>query len=94
MSNEMELKAYKMLAQIRGSMLSSIRQRAMNKVEYGKIEKPEELTDLYEYIANPDKWEYCGLLSKEQKAILETLEYLLNDDQKEPFKYKEWKPLK
>lgn len=88
----MQLKAYKMLAQIRGSMLNQVRQRAMNKVEYIKGEKPDELLELLTNIANPAKWSYCGLLSAEDKAILEVLEFLLNDEQKEVRKYYEWKP--
>jgi hypothetical protein len=46
----------------------------------------------FEYIANPAKWDYCGLLSKDEKAVLEMLEFLVDDSQKEIRKYKEWKP--
>jgi len=74
----MELKAYKMLAQIRGSMLSTIEREARNKVEYCK-DKPEESQKWMGHIANPEKWDFCGLLRKEDKKLLEMLEYLLDD---------------
>jgi len=91
MTEKMELKAYKLLAQIRSGMLERIKMEAMNKVEYCKDE-PEESQKWMEYISNPDKWDYCGLLNKENKATLETIEYLLNDDMDELRRYKEWKP--
>lgn len=91
MSEEMELKATKMLLNIYSGMFSSIRQTARNCVEYRK-DKPDEVFKEMEHIANPAKWDYCGLLNKEDKAILETLEYLLNDDMKEVRKYKHWQP--
>lgn len=78
MSQNTELKAYKILANIRGAMLSRIEHEARNKTEYCK-DKPEESQKWMEYIADPSKWDYCGLLKKEEKAVLETLEYLLND---------------
>jgi len=92
MSKKMELKAYKKIAEIRQSMLSSIQQRAMGMVAYNKGEKPDDMLKEFEYIANPAKWDYCGLLSKDEKAVLEMLEFLVDDSQKEIRKYKEWKP--
>jgi hypothetical protein len=86
------LKAYKLLAQLRGQMLSRIEHEAKNKTEYCK-DKPEKSQELMEYISNPAKWDHCGLLSKEDKKVLETLEYLLNDDAKEIKRYTEWKPI-
>lgn len=91
-TKDIEIKAYKLLAEIRGNMLSKIQHQARICVEYKK-EKPDELYEWFEYIANPDKWDYCGILKKEDKAVLEVLEYLLNDDEKELIKYKEWKPI-
>lgn len=92
MGNEdIELKAYKLLAQIRGSMLSKITFEARNRVEYDK-DKPEKSQLWMEYISNPDKWDYCGILSKEDKHVLETIEYLLNDDYTEIRRYKGWNP--
>ncbi len=93
MANEkMELKAYKLLAQLRGQMLGKISHEAKNKAEYLK-DKPEEAQLWMEYISNPAKWDYCGLLSKEDKKVLETIEYLLNDEAKEIIRYKEWTPM-
>jgi len=79
MAENTELKAYKLLAKIRGVMLSRIEHEARNKAEYCK-DKPEDSQKWMEYIANPEKWDYCGLLAKEEKKVLEVLEYLLDDD--------------
>ena len=75
----MELKAYKLLAQLRGSALSAIQHNASNKTQYCK-DDTEEIKKWLEYIGNPGKWDYCGILSKKDKKVLETLEYLVNDD--------------
>ena len=79
MTNDMELKAYKLLAKIRGSILSRIEHEARNKAEYSK-DKPEDLQKWMEYFGNPEKWDYCGILKKEQHLVLKTLEYLLDDN--------------
>ncbi len=81
-SKEMELKAYKMLAELRSSMLERIRHEARNRVEYPNTE-PNQSVIWMEYISNPAKWDHCGLLRKEDIAVMETLEYLLNDEMKE-----------
>ncbi len=86
----MELKAYKLLAELRGNMLSFIRNEAKTKIVYNS-NKPEEMSKLLLHIADPSKWNYCGLLKNEDKKVLETLEYLLNDDDIEIYRYKEWK---
>jgi len=91
-SEKMELKAYKLLAQLRYDMLSRIQNEARNKVEYRK-DKPEESQQLLEYIANPAKWDHCGLLRKEDKKLLEILEFLLDDNAAEIRPYGEWKPM-
>ena len=88
----MELKAYKMLSEIRGSILSRIFQESRNVVEFNS--SPEKMEEKFRNISNPGKWDYCGLLSKEDKRTLEVLEYLINDDRKEIFKYKDWDPSK
>lgn len=92
MNDEMKLKAYKLLAEIHESMISRITHEARTRTEYGK-DKPEESQKWMEYIGNPAKWDYCGLLKKEDIKVLETLEYLLDDDMKEIRRYKEWKPI-
>lgn len=91
MTENMELKAYKLLSQLRGRMLNRIQMEARNKTEYCK-DKPEDSAEWMEYISNPARWDYCGLLSQEDKSALETIEYLLDDDMKEIRRYKEWKP--
>lgn len=93
MSDVMKLKTYKLLAEIRGKFLSRIISDARNKTEYFK-DNVEELSKFTEFIANPKKWDYCGMLSKEDIKVLETLEYLLDDEQDEIYPYPEWKPYK
>jgi len=89
----MELKVYQLLAKIRNGMLSKIRHEAINKTEYCQ-DKPDRVLEWMEFIANPAKWDYSGLLSKEDKKLLEVLEYLIDDDMTEIRQYKEWKPIK
>lgn len=89
----MELKAYKILAQIQGNMLSWITAKARNRVEYG-AKDTTEAQKLCEVISDPLQWDHHGLLDKADKKVLETIEYLLNDEQKEIRRYKEWKPIK
>ncbi len=79
-SNNIESKAYRLLAEIREKMLSRIIFEAKNHVEYKK-DKPEDSQKFMEYISDASKWDYCGLLSKEDKAILEVLEYIVDDNQ-------------
>lgn len=90
---EMQLKAYKFLANTYAKMFMRVRNTAMNAVEYKK-EKPEEVFEQMQNIANPAKWNYCGIINTEDKAVLEFVEYLLNDGQTEIRKYNFWEPLK
>ena len=90
-SNNMELKAYKLLAQLRLQMLNHVRREARNCVEYRK-DKPEDVFKVMEHISNPGKLEYCGLIRKEDKLVMETLEYLLNDELSEIWINKDWAP--
>ena len=92
MTKDIEFKAYKLLSDIRGRMLSSIDSKAKIAVEYRKS-KPEEMHEDFKYIADPAKWDHASILSKENKAVLEVLEYLLNDNQTEIRPYKEWKTI-
>lgn len=77
-----ELKAYYLLSRIRGAMLSRIEHEAKNKAMYC-TEKPEESQLWMGYIADSSKWDYCGLLKKEEKSVLEVLEFLLDDNMDE-----------
>lgn len=90
-NKHMELKAYKILAEIRGSMLSTIIREARNKMEYYNPNEPDNVIKLLQHIANPAKWDYCGLLRKEDMKVLEILEFLLDDSMTESRPYKEWK---
>lgn len=94
MSNEkMELKAYKLLAELRGELIGNIRHQVRNKVQYSK-DDPEDVFKQMEYISNPAKWDYCGLLKKEDMKVLSTLEFLLDDKQEINSPYREWTPPK
>lgn len=94
MSNKnMELKAVRILADIRGELIGNIRHQVRNKVQYSK-DDPDDVFKEMEFISNPAKWEYCGLLKKEDMKVMEVLEYLLDDNQDGIIPYKEWKPTK
>lgn len=73
-------------------MLSKLITDAQRKTEFPSSE--QDLREWIEGIANPAKWDYFGLLSKEEVRELELLEYLLNDDRNEIVRYAEWKPQK
>lgn len=77
-SKNIELKAYKLLAELRGKALNTIKFEASNKTQYCE-NNPEEFKIWIGYIGSAEKWDYCGILSKENLKVLETLEYLLND---------------
>jgi hypothetical protein len=87
MAEKIEYKAHKLLAELRKSLLTKIIHEAKNKVEYCQ-DKPEELKKWMEYISNPEKWDYCGIMRKEDLRVMEVLEYLVNDDANEIIKYK------
>jgi len=94
MSNKkMELKAVKILSDIRGELLNNIQHQVRNKVQYFK-DNPEEVFKQMEFISNPGKWDYCGLLHKEDIKVMEVLEYILDDKQDGIIPYKEWTPPK
>ena len=80
MSENLELKAYKQLAEIRGRLLEAIIFKCKNISSEYFDDKPERHTELIKFISDSSKWEYCGLLKDKDKSVLETLEYLLNDN--------------
>ena len=75
----MELKAYKLLAELRGRLIGSIIHECRNKRDYCK-DKPEELFKLIESIVTPEKWDYHGILDKKDQEIINVLEYLIDDN--------------
>lgn len=79
MSQNLELKAYQELARLHGQLLSSLIYKAKHTMEYFK-DNPEEMKKAMEFMATPNKWDHSGLLSKEDKKVLEMLEYLINDE--------------
>ena len=86
MAEKIEYKAYKLLAELRKSLLTKIVHEAKNKVQYS--DNPEDMKKWMEYISNPEKWDYSGIMRKEDLRIMEVLEYLVNDDANEIIKYK------
>ena len=94
-NNLIKLKLYQLLAEIQKNMLNKIQREARNNVEYLKDNDKSDNAILWmEYISNPAKWEYSSILSKEDKKLLETIEYLLDDDADKICRYSEWKPTK
>jgi tyrosyl-tRNA synthetase len=91
MSDKMELKAYKKLEDLYSSMFWVVMDKIRRCVEYRK-DKPDDIYQELLNISNPDKWDYCGVISKEDKAVLEMLEYLLDNTEKNIVKYKAWHP--
>ena len=81
----MELKAYKKIAEIRGNMLSTIIQRCRIDHEQKDPIRNEESMEM---ISSPDKWDYCGILSKVDKSNLELLQYLVTPGQETIKRYK------
>ena len=73
-------KALKELAQINENLLRGILGRIRNAVEYSHIQTDEDRLKLLTNIATPDKWNYIGLISNEDKAIKEVLEYLMDKE--------------
>lgn len=79
MINDIELKAYKLLYQKKSQLLGAIRQQARNSFEYNK-DKPEELLKKMEVIGESSLWDYHGIMNKTDIAIIEVLEYLIDDE--------------
>ena len=93
MSKNMEVKAVRILADIRGQLLDRIIHDAKIKMEYQR-DDIDELRKLAEYISNPKKWNYTGYLHNEDIKVMEVIEFLLDDNQDEIIPYKEWTPPK
>ena len=78
MGKNTELKAYKIIADIRGKMHDRIRQAATLQAEYGK--KEEKALKLLKNIADSSKWDSCNFLSREEKSVLEVLTFIVDDE--------------
>lgn len=89
MAEDMELKAYKMICEIQNRYMQRVRQEAHNKIVY-KPDSVEDLRECLEKICSPDLWDKCSMMDAKDKHTLEVLQYLLNDEQKEVSKYKNW----
>ncbi len=89
-SDNMELKAWKRLAELRDGLNDSFLYKARNSLEYKR--EPAEIEEKMETFANPAKWVKSGYISESNAAELHLLEYLLDDDKKEIGKYKNWQP--
>lgn len=87
-------KAIQELAKIDRQLLHGILSRVRNLVEYDHVHTHEDMVKTLENIATPEKWDYIGLCSKEEKSNKELLEYLLNDSAKDIVKHKWIKPIK
>jgi len=68
--------AYKILFEKYKSLFENIRYEARNKTEHGKDE--DKIVSLSQ-IGNPDKYSYCGLISKEDIKVVQALEKCLGE---------------
>jgi hypothetical protein len=72
--NGFKERAYKILYEKYKSMFMNIQNRARSKAEYGEDASIKETLG---FIGNPDKYSYCGIIQKEDIAIVNTLEECL-----------------
>lgn len=78
-SNEMsqfEARAYKRLYELYKSTLQTIVHKANITVEY-KSENQKEMNEMMSFIADKQKWEYCGIESKIDGSLIKELEKCL-----------------
>ena len=93
-TKQMELKAWRRLAELRGMALGQIIHRALTEVQYSK-DKPERLFEKMGYFANPESWNYDGIMSDIEQAEMRLLEFLLDDERNEIGKtVRDWRPRK
>lgn len=91
-SKDIELKAWKRLAELRGEALGQVAHQALTKVQYCE-NKPEELFKQMEYTSNRDSWDFCGILHTVELAEMRLLEYLLDDRETEVRRTRtDWRP--
>ena len=77
-SKDIELKAWKRLAELRGEALGQVARQALTKVQYCE-NKLEQLFKQMEYTSKRDSWGFCGILHTVVLAEMRLLEYLLDD---------------
>ncbi len=89
MENNIELKIYKRLAEIRGNLLHNILKR-INISNNNHRPEPDKQRDLIGDIAKPSNWVENGFLTAEEKAELELLKFLIEgeNDNSEIKKYR------
>lgn len=90
-TDDIELKAWRRLAELRGLLLSSIRYKAQNTIEYQN--KPDEILEQMRRFASEYQWRKHGLIRETDAAELLLLEYLLNDNESEVRSFKDWQPV-
>lgn len=79
MTENIENKVYKEIANIRGRIILGILHRANISEEYHK-ENIDECYKSIQMIGNKDRWDYCGISNKEDLIKLELLEKLVEDE--------------
>lgn len=90
-SEKLELKIYKELSGIWERMFMAVFRDAQTSVLYDS-DKPEHILDKMKKLADPGQWVRTGIINETDKANLELMEYLLNDQAQKIEKYKSWKP--
>lgn len=78
-TNLIREKVYKLLYEEYQVLYGRILQRARNVQEYGK---GDDAMSLITSIVDTDKYDHCGLQSKQDTKMVQTLQYLINDERK------------
>lgn len=98
-SEDIEHKAERLLSNLRNRLNGGILFKIRNAVEYKlenkedadeEVKRIEDLNDVLRSIADPERWEHHGIMDKADVAMMDTLEYLLDDERKEIRKTKGW----
>lgn len=74
--SQFEARAYKRLYELYKTTPLTIVNKARNSMEY-QCDKPDEMKQTMEYIANEHKWDYCGIEDKTATKIIDELEKCL-----------------
>lgn len=81
-NNLIAKKANEIQSNLDREVLYGILSRIRNMVEYSDNATVEELLGKLRNIADPDKWDYIGLLSEKDRAVRDTVTYLLSNKDK------------
>lgn len=80
MADLMRQKSYKILMQEYRAMYNRIVSRCKTGLEFGQTK--EDYKKVLEMITDKSQYDYNGLMNRETRNIVDTLEYLLDDSRK------------